>query len=134
VGHRPASPPAGATLPGGPKVGDCIGSPGDGLDLTRDGLAKAAVLPCSDAHLYEVFFVGLVDAFDSNLYDTYWGDATCGPAFQRYVGAPVDKSPLTYFALGPNEAEWMDGDHVGACVLADPDLSTLTRSMKGSGR
>jgi hypothetical protein len=137
VGHRPASPSAGAgtgALAAGPKVGDCIGSPDGGLELTRDGLMQADVLPCSWPHLYEVFFVGAVDAFDTNFYSTYWSDATCGPAFQRYVGVPLDQSPLTYFGVGPDETAWAAGDHGAACVLADPNLSPLTKSMKGSGR
>lgn len=114
------------------RVGDCF----DLKDPSADEIFDVSAHPCTEAHEYEVFFVG-------NMADgTYPTEDTvttfivdnCGPAFDAYVGKTYQDSVLDFSWLSPSDESWGDGDRTVQCAIYDPAQTRLTSSIKASAR
>jgi Septum formation len=113
------------------RVGDCF-------DLKHPDaeIEHVKEVPCTTAHVYELFYVGAMgkrshptlDAFVDYVIDY------CDPAFGHYIGKDVDDSDLDYDWLVPTEDAWRSGDRTVQCAAYDPDNSHLTRSLRGTRR
>jgi hypothetical protein len=60
--------------------------------------------------------------------------ATCGSAFEAYVGHPVDDSTFALIVAAPPEDAWAAGVRGAPCLLGSNDGSFLPTRAKGSGR
>ena len=104
-------------------VGDCI----DGFD----------VVDCAGPHDYEVYLVtshpaSADEPFPGNSALTDYGDQTCTPAYEAYVGVPLADSDHTYLWLAPDAELWEAGDREVVCGVSNVSEVKLTGSLKGS--
>jgi hypothetical protein len=112
------------------RVGDCF----DIKDPDAEEISDVTAHPCTEAHEYEVFHVGvLADGVypgDDTLTEYVIGN--CAPAFDAYVGRAYTDSQLDFSWLYPSGDSWGDGDRSVQCAAYDPRNSRLTISLKGS--
>ena len=115
------------------QVGDCINVPEEDL------VQSVEAVPCSDSHDGEVY--ALFDMAASS--PSYPGDDAvdsaavngCLVRFGDYVGVTYEYSVLDVYALQPTQDSWNEfDDREIVCVLTSMDGSSLTGSMRGSGR
>ena len=60
-------------------------------------------------------------------------DEQCVPAFEAYVGRPIDSEPalsLGYFH--PSSDGWDGGERTITCYVMQPDESPMTESVKAT--
>ncbi|MEY4348633.1 MAG: hypothetical protein RIS43_1052 [Actinomycetota bacterium] len=113
------------------KVGDCLG----GQVTDGESVEDFQGVPCTQSHLYEVFFNGesaLEKYDDAKITDE--AEIMCASAFKEYVGIPVDDSQLTYNYLLPSPESWLTGDRSISCLANTLDMTPLTASVKNSGK
>jgi hypothetical protein len=111
------------------RVGDCF----DLKDPDAEQIGDVTGRPCSEAHEYEVFYVGnLADGEypPEAVMETFVVD-NCGPAFDSYVGMAFAESELGFYWLSPSPESWRDGDRAIQCAAYDPRDARLTISLKG---
>jgi hypothetical protein len=114
------------------RVGDCF----DLKEPDADEVSDVTAHPCTEAHEYEVFYVGIVadgaypglDALTEFVLDN------CEPAFGGYVGTAYTDSRLDFSWLYPSDDSWGDGDRSVQCAAYDPANSVLTVSLRGSAQ
>ena len=104
-------------------VGDCV----DGSD----------VVDCAAPHDFEVYLVtshpaAADEPFPGNSTLTDYGDQTCSPPFEGYVGVPLADSDYTYLWLAPDAEYWEAGDREVVCGVTNVADEKLTGSLKGS--
>jgi len=114
------------------RVGDCY----DLKDPTADTVDNVTARPCTEAHEYEMFFIGTIPGSDYPSEDTVTMsvETSCAPAFGAYVGKAYADSVLEIAWLYPASDAWAGGDHSIQCSAYNPDNSRLTASLKGSGQ
>ena len=109
------------------RVGDCFSIP-DGT--TVQTVERSA---CTETHNAEVIFVGEYDgtSFPISLsLDSYIQD-NCVPAFETYVGRPIDSDPeLSVGYFHPTRDGWDGGDRTITCYISQPDEGPMTQSLK----
>lgn len=114
-------------------AGDCfnLASTGTGTAVTR-----AAVVPCTDPHRYEVVLAdrlqGAAPPADADMQA--WLRAACAPAFSADVGKAIGQTDLTVSCFDPGAAAWAGGVHSVQCSASDPNGNPMTLSVRGSGR
>lgn len=114
------------------RVGDCF----DLKEPDAEEVGDVTARPCTEAHEYEVFYVGDMasgpypgeEAFTGFMVDN------CEPAFGSYVGKAYADSQLDFFWLYPSDESWGDGDRSVQCAAYDPENSRLTATIKGSAQ
>jgi Septum formation len=114
------------------RVGDCF----DLKDPEAEEIFDVTAHPCTEAHEYEVFFVGTLTGGDYPTEDamtTFLVD-NCGPAFDTYIGKAYADSALDFSWLSPSPESWRDGDRSVQCAAFDPRNTRLTLSIKGSAQ
>ena len=110
------------------KVGDCFNIP------NGTTISTVEKQPCTETHNAEVIFIGEYtgDTYPISLsLDSYLQD-NCVPAFETYVGRPIDSDPelaLAYFY--PTRDGWDGGDRTITCYISQPDEAPMTESLKG---
>jgi Septum formation len=114
------------------RAGDCF----DLKDPTAEEIGDVTALPCTSEHEYETFFVGTMPPGDFPTDDGFnaWLEANCAPAFEAYVGTPLENSELEVFWLSPTSEAWNAGERSIQCAINHPTIHRLTESFKGSGR
>ncbi|MFN8630724.1 MAG: septum formation family protein [Chloroflexota bacterium] len=119
------------------RLGDCWDMQGDSASFDENSvITKTTGKPCAEAHRYEVFYVGTFpeqSTYPTNAEFQDWAGKNCDPAFQAFVGTPIEQSSLTYYVFFPDEGSWKQKDRGMQCSLADGGNKSLTKSMKGSG-
>ena len=111
------------------RVGDCF----DLKDPKAEEVSDVTAHPCTEAHEYEVFYVGNLaggeyptdDAMETFLVDQ------CVPAFGAYVGKVYADSVHDFSWLTPTPESWRAGDRSVQCFGFDPRNARLTISIKG---
>jgi hypothetical protein len=114
------------------RVGDCF----DLKEPDAEEVSDVTAHPCTEAHEYEVFYIGAVaegaypglDALTEFVIDN------CEPAFGGYVGTAYLDSQLDFSWLYPSDDSWGDGDRSVQCAVYDPANARLTASLKGSAQ
>lgn len=110
------------------RVGDCFIVPSD------EESSRIQHQPCTDAHDGEVFVVGTVEGDSYPVVFGFgdWAEDNClGPAFETYVGEPVDDRPdieVGYFA--PTRESWEAGDREVTCYLTPAGGQPVTVSYE----
>ncbi|MEO7117684.1 MAG: septum formation family protein [Candidatus Limnocylindrales bacterium] len=115
------------------KVGDCFNN-----STTEGNVSNVEVIPCTDPHDYEVYFLATY-APDGSTYPgetlmTDFSDTACANSFQGYVGKSPAESTLTYYFLSPTSESWDSGDRTIDCVVTLPSSEKLTGSVKGTNQ
>lgn len=110
-------------------VGDCVST----VSQDEDGFTDVPLVPCSQAHVSEVFATGTMTTshYPSDDEMEAWVRATCLPAFQAYVGTAYDDSSWDVTTIAPVEGDWTASNPV-ECLVETPDGSTWTGSARGS--
>ena len=111
------------------RVGDCF----DLKDPDAEEVSDVTAHPCTEAHEYEVFYVGNLaggeyptdDAMEAFLIDQ------CVPAFGAYLGKVYADSVHDFSWLTPTPEGWRAGDRSVQCFGFDPRNARLTVSIKG---
>jgi hypothetical protein len=111
------------------RVGDCF----DLKEPEADEVGDVTARPCTEAHGYEVFYVGVLaegvypgeDALSQYVVDS------CEPAFGSYIGTSYLDSQLDISWLYPSDDSWGEGDRSLQCAAYDPANNQLTISLKG---
>jgi hypothetical protein len=114
------------------RVGDCY----DLKDPQASEIEDVAAKPCTEAHEYELYFVGSMPegAYPADaVFEQYVID-NCDPAFTTYVGKSYQESKLDIYWLIPTDASWRQGDRSVQCAVFDPAIPRLTGSLKGANR
>jgi len=114
------------------RVGDCF----DLKEPDAEEVGDVAAHPCTEAHEYEVFHVGLLaegpypgqDALTKFVIDN------CEPTFGAYIGTAYVDSQLDFSWLYPSDDSWEEGDRSVQCAAYDPRNNRLTSSLKGSAQ
>src|SRR5512143_275314 len=114
------------------RVGDCW----DMKDPNADTVDNVNAKPCGEAHAYEVFFIASMaeGAYPTEEAFTNYVDATCVPAFERYVGKAYNDSSLDISWLYPGSDAWTSGDRTIECSVYDPSNHQLSASLRSSRR
>jgi hypothetical protein len=112
------------------RVGDCY----DLKDPYADQIEEVKAVPCTTEHEFEVFYVGAMGKGSYPTDDAFADYVVqyCDPAFGDYVGKAVDDSDLDYDWLVPTDDAWRSGGRTVQCAAYDPDISRLTRSLRGT--
>jgi uncharacterized RDD family membrane protein YckC len=112
------------------QVGDCF----DVLNPDDPSLISLQGIPCSDEHVFEVFFVeDMPDgAFPGDDAIFAFANENCLPAFEDYVGTPFDQSAWYATPLGPGEADWEAGIQRVTCQLHNEGATPVAGSARGS--
>lgn len=115
------------------EVGDCIDL--KMLASVVGGISEQLpTVDCAEEHDAQV--IGVVELPDGDYedYETLQNMMLdqCEPAFESFVGVPVDDSMLLMDGLFPSEESWTKGDREAICLTFYPDLSTTTESFEGS--
>jgi putative regulator of septum formation len=109
-------------------VGDCfdIKDPYAEIEHVKE-------VPCSKEHEFELFHVGAMGKRSSPTIDAFADYVVeyCDPAFGDYIGKAPEDSDLDYDWLVPTEDAWRSGDRTVQCAAYDPNISRLTRSLRG---
>lgn len=113
------------------QVGDCLNIP----DKNATKLGESSGVPCSQAHLYEVFAETTITDLTTYNKDAISTKASdfCSASFQTFVGIPVERSTLTISWLVPTQETWGEGDNEITCILIRRDDLPMTMSMRGTG-
>ncbi len=92
--------------------------------------------PCTDAHTYEVYYLGaLPDSdFPGEQAVNQQVDGQCLALFEPYVGIGYDASMFDYSFIFPSAESWADGDRGYICTLYSLAGDSLQGSMRGVGR
>lgn len=115
------------------EVGQCL--PEDaGVEGRR--VDEPEVVPCSDAHRYEVFARDDLDPPDDRWPGEELVDANarrlCGLAIPEVTGRPIEDLPegVLMVHVAPTEQSWADGDREVECLFRseEPTTATLLRS------
>jgi len=127
----------GAIVEGG-GLGAFVIRTGDCLNLPEESLVQSVeALPCSqshDAEAYAVFDVAGTSYPGASVIDEAAIDG-CLAAFHPFVGTSYELSQLELFWLEPTEESWNElDDREIVCMVTTMDGSSLTGSMRGSGR
>lgn len=109
------------------KVGDCF--------TPDEGNTAAFVVPCAEAHLYEVAAVHPVEEANYPGDDAMQSlvDGTCPEAFLAYTGeAPAASTEWASMAFAPTEPGWNEqGDRAIICVVmslyGEPETGSANR-------
>jgi putative regulator of septum formation len=114
------------------KVGDCFDEPSGSVTRTVKDVQHH---PCTDAHTAEIFFVGDMPNPRSEPYPGEqavddFAVASCGAAFDRYVGTGPETATLDGGIFYPDEAGWKSGDRTVSCYVKAGNGTPLTRSLK----
>ena len=110
------------------QVGDCL----NGLDWTQDEVTSGLGVPCSEQHIYEVFFETFFE--DMTLSEIELASyETCEANFERYVGSTYETSSLYYTVLIPTPESYESGDREVSCLLHNENESLVTGSWRDSG-
>lgn len=114
------------------RVGDCF----DLKEPDAEEVDDVTAHPCTEAHEYEVFHVGLLaeGAYPGEDALTEFVIDNCEPAFGTYIGKAYLDSQLDFSWLYPSDDGWNDGDRSVQCAAYDPRNSRLTSSLKGSAQ
>jgi len=111
------------------KVGDCL--PG----TVAGPMSEAEVVPCTEAHRYEVYSNQEL-TYDGSYLKTKVDDDVnirCAAAFESYVGLPYEESRLYITLITPTKESWAAGDRGFNCLVNNEDESLArTGSVKGS--
>ena len=115
-------------------VGDCY----DAIeDEESDLFLAAAIRSCEEPHLHEVFAIvelenpiGAPFPNDRDLENA--SVDLCDPAFEEYVGTPIDDSRYDYLYYMPSDVTWENGDREVMCVVDDRG-DRIVGSVKGTG-
>jgi hypothetical protein len=112
------------------RVGDCF----DLKDPEAEEVGDVTAHPCTEAHEYEVFYVGSMaaGAFPSEEAMTTFVVDNCGPAYDAYIGKAYADSRLDFSWLSPTDDSWGEGDRSVQCAVYDPENARLTLSLKDS--
>jgi hypothetical protein len=102
--------------------------PGDCFDLpdTTSDVATLPLVACDEPHDAEVFATIEHPAAPDDPFPTprellRFAYAECdGERFTRYVGAPLEESPLDMDVIYPEQASWRLGERTLVCFLFDP--------------
>jgi hypothetical protein len=111
------------------KVGDCFTLPEAGTFKTVE---KAS---CTETHNAEVVYVGEYsgDTYPIAITLDNYIDDQCVPAWEAYVGRPIDSDPpLSLGYITPTRSGWDGGDRTITCYAMQPDNSPMTQSLKGT--
>ncbi|MDQ6927209.1 MAG: septum formation family protein [Actinomycetota bacterium] len=114
------------------KAGNCFNNP-------PDNFKRVATVSCARPHDLEVV---AVVSDPSPKKAGYPGTSAlvqvaseqCAPAFQAYVGVPVEQSQLRQVEVVPQKASWDDGGRRLVCTVRSPDGAPSTGSARGSNR
>ena len=114
------------------RVGDCY----DLKDPQASEFEEVAAKPCTDAHEYELFFVGSMPegAYPAEAVFEEYVIANCDPAFTTYVGTSYEESTLDVDWFTPTTDAWNSGERSVQCAVLDPKTPRLTVSLKGANR
>lgn len=121
---------AGALTVSDLRVGDCFNL----QDETEELIGEVDAKPCTEPHVYEMYFVQ--DMPDSDFpgqpsMDQFAAD-NCLPAFEEFVGLSYQESILEVFYLTPSQESWDSGDKSVQCAVHHPALETVSESYRGS--
>lgn len=114
------------------RVGDCY----DLKDPEADEVGDVDAKPCTEAHEFEVFYVGEIagSEFPDDDAIVQVVSDQCLPAFDAYVGKVYEESELYVFPITPSEESWGNGDRDLLCSLFHPMQDELTSSLRDSQR
>ena len=117
------------------QVGDCFDVDADTPGGNQE-VDTVQAKPCSDQHVYEVFWVGDYPAADMPDEPTSmaWLQDQCVPAFEDYVDFAFEDSLYWVSTLSPTEDGWNGGDHEFTCYLHNETATPLTGSARGAAQ
>lgn len=121
---------AGVVDPFSVQKADCFLEPDD------DRVADVEVVPCGEAHDFEVFhaFAQPGDDYTSRNTLLAQAEAGCEPEFPAAIGISYGDSALEYRSFVPSEVSWRHGDRTILCAVYDPAVGTTTGSLFGAAR
>lgn len=108
-------------------------------DCLQDAAVPAAgysLVPCTDAHNYEVFVSQTLTerAYPGETELDLIAAEVCETGFSDYVGGSQGEGDLSIGVFAPSEQEWLFGDRELLCVLVSPDAQGNSGSLRDSGR
>lgn len=113
-------------------IGDCITEP----ESESTEYQSLEVVPCTQAHEYEVFHefdVTGLDEFDQSAIEEQILDQCYGQPFEDFVGTAYEQSTLEAQYLMPTQSSWDQGDRLVSCMVYEPtDVNETTESLEGS--
>ena len=113
------------------RIGDCFSF----TDKSED-VDTVTAAPCSESHVYEVFYVGQLAGGEYPSVDVLDADVNerCTPAFEAYVEHDYQTSVWYGSYVAPAEDAWNDGEHTLVCHLFNSTETAVTGSARGSAR
>lgn len=111
-------------------VGDCMGPLlGDGAQIER-----ITPVPCSEPHAWEAYASTTIEGVSKlpspeDLQRRI--ESLCIPAFEEFVGLPLQQSEYMVQPLTPTENTWRSGDRTIMCLVGTA-AGGVTGSLKGS--
>jgi hypothetical protein len=113
-------------------VGDCVTQP----EEESSEYQSLEVVPCTQAHEYEVFYefnVEDLDEFDQTAIEDENLDQCYGQPFEDFIGTAYDQSTLGVQYLMPTQGSWDSGDRLVSCMVYEADdTNETTQSLEGS--
>jgi hypothetical protein len=112
------------------RIGDCFSD--NALDGSSD---PVPTISCDKKHDDETFAIVKVPNATDYPGDFALGktaDAMCRPLFEKFVGAPLDRTNLDYSEIYPAEDTWKSGDRAILCYAFEDDNS-VTGGLEGQG-
>ncbi|UQN15229.1 septum formation family protein [Gulosibacter sp. ACHW.36C] len=113
-------------------VGDCVTQP----EEESSEYQSLEVVPCTQAHEYEVFYefnVEDLDEFDQTAIEDEILDQCYGQPFEDFIGTAYDQSTLGVQYLMPTQGSWDSGDRLVSCMVYEADdTNETTQSLEGS--
>ncbi len=112
------------------RIGDCFSD--NALDGSSDPVPTVS---CDKQHDDEAFVI--VKTPNVTDYPGDWAlsktaDALCRPLFEKFVGAPLDRTNLDYSEIYPTEDSWNNGDRAVLCYAFEDD-NPVTGVLEGKG-
>jgi len=120
-------------------VGDCLAAASRDA-LPHEPFGARLIVDCDEAHTFEVFHAGEIEAGDGAPYPddlVARTSETCAAAFLDYVGAHLSETSLDMMVYRPDRSEWAGGLRYETCLVEDRrpggDPSPVAGSLRGAG-
>lgn len=116
------------------RTGDCFIS--EALASRDEVPEEVKAVPCSEAHQFELYFLGSIpfEQFPDYIEDevSAYAAAQCQVAFEAYVGISYQSSSLKSTHVYPSAASWAFGDTKFECLVSSADGSEIAHSFRDS--
>jgi hypothetical protein len=114
-------------------IGECLDF-GDSIDAE---VTELPVVPCSEPHTHEIYFIARSDAATYPGFEALEAEAqaSCLGAFEDYVGISAFDSELFFSWLVPTLNSWdREDDRQIICVIGEGNGAPLVGTVRGIAR